>query len=294
MWRSVPSGPCRGVRGDGCAATRPCGGAPLRADARAEAEHALRLLHRGERHRHVARLIGLAVERRRPAGGRSREPRRARRASPGALRRDSRSRRTGRGRGRPRRRRGCRRCTCSRAASRRRRRRGCGSPASRQRRKRAIAISGRWRGPYTVKKRRHTAGRPWRWCAVKTWSSPGALGGRVGRDRPLDGVLLGEGELGVDAVDRGGGGEDEPRPAVRDGRLQQVERPDAVDLLVEDRLGQRRPHAGPGREVHDGVEALLREEPEDERPVADVALDQPVVRVADGRGRRCARLTAGS
>ena len=111
----------------------------------------------------------------------------------------------------------------------------------------------------------------------------GPLGRGVGRDRPVDRVLLGERQLRVDAVDRRGGGEDEARLAVGDRRLEQAQRGDAVDLLVEDRLRERGPHAGARRQVDDGVEVLLGEQAEDERPVADVALDEAVARVAQVR-----------
>ncbi len=105
----------------------------------------------------------------------------------------------------------------------------------------------------------------------------GPLGRRVGRDRLVDGVVLGERHLLVDPVDGGGGGEDEVRRAVPSRRLEQAQGPDAVDLFVEDRLGEARPHAGPGGEVDHGVEAARGEQAVDQRGVADVALDQPPV-----------------
>jgi hypothetical protein len=67
---------------------------------------------------------------------------------------------------------------------------------------------------------------------------------------------------------------------MRDGRLEEVPRGETVDLLVEDRLRERRAHPGAGREVDHRVEALLGEEPEDELAVADVALDEPVTVLA--------------
>src|SRR4030095_12987691 len=55
---------------------------------------------------------------------------------------------------------------------------------------------------------------------------------------------------------------------------------DAVDVLVEDRLLEARPHAGPGREMHNRGELAPREEGLHQLFVPDLALDQQVVRPA--------------
>ena len=94
----------------------------------------------------------------------------------------------------------------------------------------------------------------------------------------LTSSLLGERHLLVDAVDRGGGAEDEICRSVSARRFEQAERPDAVDVLVEHRLSETGTDAGAGGQVDDGVEAAVGEEPVHQRLVADVPLDQaPVV-----------------
>jgi hypothetical protein len=61
---------------------------------------------------------------------------------------------------------------------------------------------------------------------------------------------------------------------VSDGGGDDVQRPEAVDLLVEPRLADRRADPGACGEVHDGVDRLLAEEGEDGVAVPDVPLDQ--------------------
>ena len=86
----------------------------------------------------------------------------------------------------------------------------------------------------------------------------GLFGRRVGRDRSVDPIILVERHLAVVPVHRAGGGEDELTAAGLPHRLEQVRRADEVRLVVAPRVGQRRPDAGLGGQVHYGIEPVRR------------------------------------
>ncbi len=102
------------------------------------------------------------------------------------------------------------------------------------------------------------------------------FGGRVRGQRPVHGVALREGDLGVRPVHRGGGREAEPAGAVPHRRLQQVGRALDVDPLVQGGFLDGGADARPRGEVHDRVDPALRENRVDLCGVENVALDQPV------------------
>src|SRR6266542_3238787 len=99
---------------------------------------------------------------------------------------------------------------------------------------------------------------------------------RVRGDGTGDGIFFGERQPGVDAIDGGRGSEEEPGFPPHYRRLEQAQRADDVDVFVKDRLRERRPHAGPRRQVQDGIERFLFEEPLEQGAVPDISFDQPV------------------
>ena len=114
-----------------------------------------------------------------------------------------------------RRRRRCRRRRCSPAASCRRRTPGFRPIGRSARRTSRIARSGRWRGPKTVKKRRHGDRHPEEVVVGVREQLARALGRRVRGDGMLDGIVLGERHLDVVPVDRRRRAEDEACDAAR-------------------------------------------------------------------------------
>lgn len=58
--------------------------------------------------------------------------------------------------------------------------------------------------------------------------------------------------------------------------LEDVHRPEHIDLLVEQGLPDRRPHPGPRSKMDHAVVALLRKKTIQPRPVKDIALNEPV------------------
>ena len=106
------------------------------------------------------------------------------------------------------------------------------------------------------------------------------LGRRVGADRLVDLVLLGERDFLVDSVHRRGGPEDEVLWTMASRRFEQAQGPDAVDFFVEHRLSQAGSHSGTCRQMDDIIEAT-GEQLLDERLVTDVPLDQSIAVVGE-------------
>jgi len=96
----------------------------------------------------------------------------------------------------------------------------------------------------------------------------------IGRDGGKDGVALAEGDLGIHAVDGGGGGERHFFHAVLAGGLEEVDGAFDVDALIERGMVEAGADAGAGGEMDDLVEFYGSEEFADGAGGADVALDE--------------------
>jgi len=99
----------------------------------------------------------------------------------------------------------------------------------------------------------------------------GALRGRVRGNGLAHRVVLGEGDLLIVAVHRRGGAVDERVDGELLGHLQHRLGVADIGLFVRHRRLDRWAHAGPGREVHDGVHAPGVQ---DGVRIADVGLDK--------------------
>lgn len=111
----------------------------------------------------------------------------------------------------------------------------------------------------------------------------GLLGRGVGTDGVVDVVGFGEGNLGVVAVNRGTGREDEAPDVLGDRGVEEVDRAVEIDRRVERRVLDAGADARHGRQVHDGIGAVFRTGGQHRRAVADVGLDQVEVGVSAGR-----------
>ena len=113
----------------------------------------------------------------------------------------------------------------------------------------------------------------------------GLLGGGVERRRRVHAVLLGERHLLVAAVDRAGAGVDQVLDRVVAAGLEHVEEADEVALEVGARVLDGVADARLRREVHNNVEAVLREQALDEGGVAQVAAHESEAAVGVGLGQ---------
>lgn len=113
----------------------------------------------------------------------------------------------------------------------------------------------------------------------------GLLGGGVERHRRVDSVLLGERHLLVAAVDRAGAGVDEVLDRVVAACLEHVEEAHEVALEVSARVLDGVADARLRREVHNDVEAVLREQALDESGVAQVTANEGKAAVCVGLGQ---------
>ncbi|MDT4872881.1 hypothetical protein FQZ97_1080910 [compost metagenome] len=86
------------------------------------------------------------------------------------------------------------------------------------------------------------------------------FGGRIERDRLVDGILDGEGHLGIHAVDRAAGGVDQVANAVLPAAFQHVDETSQVDVGVDMGILQRVAHASLSREVDHALELMLAEQ----------------------------------
>jgi hypothetical protein len=100
------------------------------------------------------------------------------------------------------------------------------------------------------------------------------LRGAIGRDRRRRGVLEDRQARRI-AVDGGGRGEDEARHSMGDSRRHQRPGFHRVVEIVAEGIADRIRHHDRAGEMDDGVEAVFRHQPGQQRLVAGIALDQP-------------------
>jgi len=107
---------------------------------------------------------------------------------------------------------------------------------------------------------------------------PRGLGGGVRRERLVNTIVLGEWHLTVDAVHARRRSKDELRNAVLPCQFEQVQRTVHICLGVKLWLSQTRPDTGTRGQMDDHVKMILREERLHRRPIANVGVDNAIIR----------------
>ena len=116
----------------------------------------------------------------------------------------------------------------------------------------------------------------------------GLLRGGIGADGEIDGVGLSEGSIRPVTVDAGAGGVNETGPGIKPaGGLEEVDRPQHVDLGICGRVFNAWPDPGACGQVDDRVGSCLRDDSGDRRAVADVEDYEAEAGVARGGGEVC-------
>ena len=120
-------------------------------------------------------------------------------------------------------------------------------------RNRWIAISGRWRGPYTVKNRSPKKQKPVEVMIGIADQLPGFLGRRVRADGVIDAIILAKRHLTASAINRRAGGKNERLDPIVAGKFEQLQRAFDVDGLIDERGSRSRANPRPCGKMADDV-----------------------------------------